>query len=53
MASCGGVPANADEEPESDATYPIKLTTQYYELLDGAGGFDGHRTELLDGWSTW
>lgn len=44
-----GVPANGDEEPESDATYPIKLTTEYYELLDRAGGFAGHRTELLDG----
>lgn len=45
-----GVPAEDDDEPESDATYPIKLTTDHYELLDRAGAFiDYCRTELLDG----
>ena len=45
-----GVLADGDEEPQSDATYPIKLTVDHYELLDRAGAFvDHHRTELLDG----
>lgn len=45
-----GVPADGDEEPESDACYPIKLTTHFYELLDRSGAFLDHRkTELLDG----
>lgn len=45
-----GVPAEGDDEPESDATYPIKLTVDHYELLDRAGAFiDHHKTELLDG----
>ena len=45
-----GVPADGDEEPESDAAYPIKLTTHYYELLDRAGAFaDHYKTELIDG----
>ena len=45
-----GVPADGDEEPESDRSYPIKLTTELYELLDRAGAFaDHHGTELIDG----
>lgn len=45
-----GVPADGDEEPESDATFPIKLTAEQYELLDRAGSFINYeKTELLDG----
>lgn len=44
-----GGPADGDDEPESDASYPIKLSTEYYELLDRAGTFDCRKTELLDG----
>ncbi len=45
-----GVPADGDDEPESDASLPIKLTIAHYELLAKSGAFLTHRkTELIDG----
>lgn len=45
-----GVPAQGDEEPESDESLPIKLTVADYELLAKSGAFlDYGKTELIDG----
>ena len=45
-----GVPRQNEDEPESDATFPIKLRVEDYERLDRTGAFDGiGKTELLDG----
>lgn len=45
-----GVPANGDEEPESDQSFPIKLEARHYEALGRAGAFESHYgTELIDG----
>lgn len=45
-----GVPADGDDEPESDAVFPIKLTIAQYELLAKSGAFlDYRKTELIDG----
>lgn len=45
-----GVPAEGNEEPESDESFPIKLTIGDYELLAKSGAFEQHsRTELIDG----
>lgn len=45
-----GVPLQGEDEPESDASIPIKLRAQDYSLLDEAGKLDAHgKTELIDG----
>ena len=45
-----GVPADGDDEPESDASYPIGLTIEQYALLAKSGAFvDYRKTELIDG----
>jgi Uma2 family endonuclease len=45
-----GVPVQAEDEPESDAVYPIKLRIEDYLRLSEAGAFAGYRkTELIDG----
>lgn len=45
-----GVPLQGDDEPESDASVPIKLRAQDYLLLADEGFLDTcGRTELIDG----
>ena len=45
-----GVPAQSDAEPESDASFPIKLRRRDYHLLTDAGLLDDReKTELVDG----
>lgn len=45
-----GVPRQGEDEPESDAEFPIKLRVKDYERLDQIGAFDKvGKTELIDG----
>lgn len=45
-----GVPQPEGDEPESDASHPIRLRVEDYERLDRAGAFAKYgKTELLDG----
>jgi Uma2 family endonuclease len=45
-----GVPVQSDAEPESDASFPIKLRRRDYHLLTDAGLLDDReKTELVDG----
>jgi Uma2 family endonuclease len=45
-----GVPVQGEDEPESDAVYPIKLRIEDYLRLGDAGALDKYgKTELIDG----
>ena len=45
-----GVPRQAEDEDESDARVPIRLSVEDYALLDRSGAFvDVGNTELIDG----
>src|SRR4051812_38024610 len=45
-----GAPTQDGDQPESDASYPIKLRIEDYVRLHEAGAFESYgKTELIDG----